>query len=574
MNSTKPTNPFVSSEVETRDRGAAFAARSSTSLGTNGFSWRGLAHGLFIPLTLLLAACGHSGGGGRTPCPAGKLCLEAGNGAEVESLDPPKTQLTTEATVLYDLFAGLTTLDADGTAMPGMATRWETSPDGLTWTFHLRDAHWSDGMPVTAQDFVFAFRRLVDPHTASPYAWLLAVLVNGEAVTAGKAAPETLGAAAPDPRTLVLHLTHPAPYLPLLLDNTSAVPVPEHVVRRWGDAWTQPGHMVSNGPYQLASWALNDRLVLVRNPRYYGNAQVCFDQIAYRPISDTIAAERAVGTGELDLNIAFASNRVNYLRRRLPGYVHANPVFATAYIALSSHVRAFADPRVRVALSIAIDRDFIAGKLLRAGQRPAYAFVPPGIANYPGLPRAAWADWPLSFRDAVARELLRRAGIDAAHPLRLEFKYSNAGERIIWPALQSDWRAIGVRLDLAPEEGQILYADLVARNFEAASAAWFVDFNDAISFLRILSSGGGAQNYSDYHSARFDALIAASDEERDIGRRARLLVEAERVAMADAAILPLYVYSGRNLVDPDISGWRDNPADYHPKRFLCRRGVR
>ena len=526
---------------------------------------------LLLPLVLVLLLAGCARGDGRAACPAGMRCLEIGNNSEAQSLDPAKAQIVAESHILYDMMVGLTTYDAHGNTIPGMATSWRTSPDGLTWTFRLRDARWSDGAPVTAGDFVFAFRRLEDPLTASPYAWLMYVLAGAEAANKGEAPVERIGARAIGDHALELRLTHPTPYLPLLLVHSSAMPVPEHVVRRLGDAWVRPGNYVSNGPYVLKSWLLNDRLVLERNPRFYDPAPICFDRVSYRPVSDAIAAERGIESGEIDITDSFASNRAEHLRARMPAFVHANPILATGYLPLNERHPALADRRVRLALSIAVDRDFIARRLLRSGQTPAYGFVPPGIANYPGLPRPAWAGWPLERRRQVARALLARAGYDDRRPLALELKYGTNSERLIPPALQADWRAIGVTLSLTPEDGQILYADLNARNFDVALASWYTDFDDAISFLRILSSEGGQQNYGRYHDPRYDGLIAASDDEPDLGRRAALLARAETVAMADAAIVPLYVISSRNLVNPTLGGWYETGADYHPKRFVCRR---
>ena len=526
---------------------------------------------ILVSLALLLAGC--TKGEGRAPCPVGQLCFEAGNGSEPLTLDPGKAQLVIESNILYDMLIGLTTFDAAGQTIPGMATSWTTSPDGLVWTFHLRDASWSDGVPVTADDFVFGMRRVVEPRTASPYAYLLYVIAGGEAINAGKAAPSTMGVRAVDPHTLEIRLTHPAPYLPLLLVHSTGMPVPAHAVKRWGDAWVQPGHFVSNGPYTLRSWALGDRITLVRNPHFYAADDVCFDRINYYPTTDAVSAERRVESGELDMMILFASNRAPYLRQKIPAYVHVGPVFGTLYLTLNRHVPALADPRVRLALSLSIDRDFIANRLLRAGQSPLYNFVPPGMANYAGIAPPAWAAWSFARRQAEARRLLTAAGYGPDHPLHLELKYSNTGDSIVAPALQSDWRSIGADIALAPEEGQILFADLNARAFDLGIDSWYLDFNDPVTFLQLLTSSAGPQNHSDYESPRYDALMARSDNERDVARRAALLAQAEATAMADVPVAPIYVASARNLVNPDVTGWQENPGDWHLKRYLCRAGA-
>jgi oligopeptide transport system substrate-binding protein len=331
-----------------------------------------------------LASCGESKPQ-RPPCPAGKACLHFGNVSDPISLDPPLTTGTWESQVLGDMMVGLTTEDAAGTPIPGMAERWTTSADGRTWTFHLREAEWSDGVPVTADDFVYALRRTLDPETASEYAYLLYYIAGAQAVNEGKAPLETLGVRAIDARTLEMRLVQPAPYLPELLNHQTAYPVPKHVVEKLGMAWSRAGNYVSNGPYVLQDWRLGDRVRVVKNPRFYDADKVCFDEVSYYPTRDSVSAERRVRRGELDLNNDIQSNRIAYLRRpdQMPAYVHVHTYLGVTYLAFNTRdVPALKDRRVRQALAMAVDRDFITRKLLRGGQSPAWSMVPPGTANY------------------------------------------------------------------------------------------------------------------------------------------------------------------------------------------------
>ncbi|MDB5497755.1 MAG: peptide transporter substrate-binding protein, partial [Phenylobacterium sp.] len=270
------------------------------------------------PLAILLAVAAVAFTGcqskvQRPACPAGQVCLEYGNETEPLTLDPQKANLLTEGRILGDLMVGLTTEAPDAEPLPGMATSWTTSPDGLTWTFRLRDAKWSDGAPVTADDFVYAFRRILDPKTASIYAYLVTILKNGQPVNEGKAPLGAVGARALDAHTLELTLEHPAPYLPQLLMHQSFYPVPKHVVERLGDAWVNPANYVSNGAYRLAAWRLGDRVEVARNPQFYDAAHVCIDRINYYPTADAVSAERRVQRGELDLNTTFQSNRLQHI---------------------------------------------------------------------------------------------------------------------------------------------------------------------------------------------------------------------------------------------------------------------
>ena len=484
--------------------------------------WRTLGLAAAALAAMTLAGC--SAGGQRPACPAGKLCFERGNGVDPLTLDPLKSTLVSEEDILEDMFTPLVQYDAAGQPVPGVATAWETSADGLTWTFHLRDSKWSDGAPLTSDDFLFSLRRLMDPKLASEYAYLLYFIVNAEPVNAGKLPLTALGVEAPDPHTLRIHVTHPVPYLLRIA-----------------------AHWVSNGAYVIDSWVLGDHIHAVRNPNFYDAASVCIDEINYRPIADAVSAERAIRRGELDSNTDIQSNRIAFLRRpdQMPAYVHVKTWLGTTYIGFNPAVPAFRDIRVRQALTMAIDRDFITGKLLRGGQQPTYSLVPKGIASYPGSQGPHWADWSFDKRN------------DAL---------------LIYAAVQADWRAIGAEASLYPEEGQIAYSDYSARNFQAADIAWIGDYNDPLTFLNLMDSSTGPQNYSDYKNPAYDALIDKANRDVDINVRGADLAKAEHMAMEDATIAPLYHYVSKNLVSPRITGWVDNLTDWHLTRYLCFAG--
>jgi oligopeptide transport system substrate-binding protein len=268
---------------------------------------------LALLVAALAAACG-AGPNRGDGCAGEKRCLRAGNVADPGTLDPAHAFVKQDQTVIDDLLVGLTTFDAAGRPIPGIARSWSVSSDALTWTFRLRPALWSDGAPVTAEDFVFSLRRLVDPATGSPYANLAYPVRNARAVSLGKAPVSALAIEAPDPATVVIRLEHPTPYLPDLLAHYAVVPVPRQAVARWGDRWTAPEHFVGSGPFVLKEWRLGDRLVLERNPRFFDAANVCLQRVVYLPINDAISAERQLKRGEIDLNAAFDPMRTRYLR--------------------------------------------------------------------------------------------------------------------------------------------------------------------------------------------------------------------------------------------------------------------
>jgi oligopeptide transport system substrate-binding protein len=525
-----------------------------------------------VGLAAALALSGCQQKAQRPACPADQVCLEYGNGTEPETLDPQKSSLLDESVIINDLMHGLTTEAPDGSVAPALAQSWTTSPDGLVWTFKLRPARWSDGVPVTADDFVYAYRRVLEPETAAIYAYLVASMFkNGQAVNAGKAPPEALGVRALGPRTLEITLEHPAPYLPELLKHLSFFPVPKHVVEKYGDQWVQPGHYVSTGPYQLVAWRLGDYIQVRKNPRFWDAASVCVDRINYYPTADVVAAERRVARGELDINTSFQSNRITRLRKTMPGYVRTHVTLATSYMVFNaSGASKFRDIRVRRALSEAVDREFIANKLLRAGQVPAYSFVPPVIANYVKGPRLKWAGRSLAERQADARRLLAEAGYGPDNPLKLEIKTSNATEsQLMAQSIQADWRAVGVEAALVQNEFQVAMAAYRTRDFDVAPIAWIADYNDPLTFLELVKSDTGAQNYGDYKNPAYDALLAKAAAEPDRVARAHILARAEQIMLDDEALAPLLFGVNRNLVSPRVTGWVDNAANQHRARWLC-----
>jgi oligopeptide transport system substrate-binding protein len=528
---------------------------------------------MLLAFVAALALAGCQGKVQRPGCPAGQICLEYGNETEPLTLDPQTANLITEGRIIGDLMVGLTTETADGSPQPGVAQSWTTSADGLTWTFRLRDAKWSDGVALTADDFVYSYRRILDPKTASIYAYLVTLIKNGQAVNDGKAPLSSLGARAIDARTLELTLEHPAPYLPELLMHQSFYPVPRHVVERFGDRWVTPGTYVSDGPYTLAAWRLGDYVRLVKNPQFFDAAHVCVDRINYYPTSDVVSAERRVQRGELDINTTFQSNRLQHIQAVMPGYARPALVLATYYLSFNTRdVKPLQDIRVRRALSEAIDRDFMTSKLQRAGQQPAYSFVPPGVHNYAYGATARWSGEPLAQRQIEAKALLAQAGFTPTHPLKLQMKVANASETLLLSeAIQADWRAIGVEASIVQNEGQIAFAAYRDRDFQVGYMSWYADFNDPMTFLGLLKSDTGAQNYGDYKNPAYDALLLNADHEPDAARRAQILKRAEQLMLDDEGMAPVGFNVSRSLVSPRVTGWIDNPLNNHRARWLCVR---
>ena len=527
-------------------------------------------------LGLSLSACGPQRAT-RQPCPAGARCLEFGNTADPISLDPQIATAINESEILRELFDGLYTDADDGTPRLGVAQSAETSADGLVWTLHLRPETWSDGVPLTANDFVFAYQHMLDPKTGSSYAYMLYVLKNGEKVNNGAPA-ESLGVKALDDETLQLTLEHAAPYLPQLLKHQAFFPIPEHTVRKLGGAWSKPGRMVSNGPYALVEWSLGDHVRIQKNPLYQGGAKLCFDDVDFYPTQDPTTAERRVERGELDINAGIQSNKVASLRAnpaKAP-FVHSHPYLSLTYVIFNRRdVPALKDLRVRQAISMAFDRRFITDKLLRAGQLPTTAFVPPGIAGYlpPGVarPKPSWGDWPLARRQTEARRFLAAAGFGPGHPLRLQFKtFSSPTSLLLAESLTSDLKSVGVELSIRQEDGIVALQSFEIRDFQIGAVGWIADFDDPMTYLGLMRSDTGAQNYGDFKKPAYDALLDKADHEPNAIVRAGYMAQAEQMILDDADVAPLVVGVNLNLVNPHITGWVDNDTDIHPIRDLCR----
>lgn len=498
------------------------------------------------------------------------MVLRRGNGGEPDTLDPTRSSAEWENSILGDMFLGLTTDSADGRAVPGSAERWDISADGKTYIFHLRkNLVWSDGVPLTAADFVYSYRRLLDPAMAAQYAPAFYMLVNGEAVATGKAAPETLGVRAIDDHTLEMKFTAPVPYLLQLLTLAATFPVPRHVIEKYGANWTQPRHMVGNGAFTLAEWKPQSYVKLVRNPRFYDVKNVRLDAVYYYPGEDSNAALKQFRAGGLDAMNGFPSRHLTWLRQNMAAETRVAPWLGTYYYALNNEKYPYNDKRVRLALSMSIERELITDKLLKYGVIPAYGLVPPGIANYGQGVRAYFADWPREKRIAEAKRLLAAAGFGPDNPLTVTIKYNTSQDhKKIALGVAANWKKIGVTTKLFNVEAKVLYADLRIGDFEVGRASWVADFNDPQNFLFLLDSASGTLNYSNYKNPQFDALIRQASTMLDLKQRAVVMGQAEQLAMDEQPVIPIYFYVSRNLVAKRVHGWVDNIIDRHRSRYL------
>ena len=503
-----------------------------------------------------------------TPPVYSQSVLMRGNHQDPASLDPQRISTVYENNIVLDLFEGLTTVDAAGRPIPGVAESWTVSDDGLTWKFNLQDdLVWSDGVPLTADDVVYSFRRLMDPATASQYPYLFYAIAGAEAVNRGSVPLEKLGVEARQ-NTVILRLESPLPILPELLSNGFATIVPKHVVELYGDRWTTPGVMVTNGAFVLEDWRPQDRVTLSRNELYRDAQLVSLNGVVYLPTEDQSAALARFRAGELDTNLEFPTARTRWLTKNLPDETRIADYLITFYLSFNTNHPALADVRVRRALSLAIDRQTLAERVLRSGESAASSFVPPSVAGYTPATTELNSS---SAEDRInqSRTLLSEAGFGPENPLRLTYSLSSAEDRRrVATAIAAMWRPLGVEITLNNTEGKVLFSRLRSGDFEIGYSAWAADVNDAANFLIILHSRSKNSNYARFRNARYDTLLNKAAATAELETRTELLSHAEALMLSEAPIAPLFHGVSKNLVARYVQGWTDNPRDVHISRFL------
>jgi ABC-type oligopeptide transport system substrate-binding subunit len=489
---------------------------------------------------------------------------------EPGTLDVQRAASDTDFDILRDLFEGLVTRGPDGEVRPGVALRWETAPDGLSWTFHLRpDETWSDGSPFTAADFVYSFRREVDPATAAPFAETLTPIAGAAEIIAGSRKPDTLGVAAPDPATLVITLAEPTPWLLALLGNYSALPVPRRAIERFGAEWTRPGNIVGNGAYVLTNWVPFGGVTLARNPAFHDAATVRIAQVRRVPVGDPNTGLRQWEAGELDV-AAVPYDQLERMRQAHPEALHVAPWLATQYLDLNLDRPELQDVRVRRALAMVIDRAVIAEKLQHGGALPAESLIPPN--GFPGYepPRSDWAALPMAARIEAARQLMRAARGPDAPPLRLAIRMTKVetSQRIA-QAIAGMWaQALGVETTLDTSEARVWLADMLQRNYQVALDAWDADYLDPWSYLENFRSSSLGMNFTRYRSQVYDDLLERSRSASDAAARMGLMEQAEATLLADQPIIPIEFRLRPALTHPQLGGWSLGPIDIHLSRDL------
>jgi oligopeptide transport system substrate-binding protein len=508
---------------------------------------------------------------------AGQRAVEKGNvihlanGTEPSDLDPQIITGRPEANIVRALMEGLVTPDPETLApRPGQAERWEISADGLVYTFYLRpNAKWSNGDAVTAHDFVGSYQRMLTPALASQYAYQLYLANNAEAYHRGEIEDfSEVGFKALDDLTLEITLDHPTSYFLNVLIHTSWYPVHLPTVEKFGGLerqgtrWTRPENYVGNGPFVLDEWIPNQHIDVVRNPHYWGAADVRLDGARFYPIENADTEERMFRTGQLDVTQALPLNKIDEYRANHQDVLQVDDFFVSAYYRVNVNRPALSDPRVRRALALAIDRTGLAEEVQRGTKTPAFSLTPP-LPNFQP---------PIVFEDNLekARALLAEAGFPNGEGLpEIEVLYptSDSG-RIITEALQAMWRnGLNIDVSLFNQEFKVYLQSMSNQDYDVAWSAWGGDYADPMTFLDTMVTDGG-NNRTGWSNAEYDRLVDEVQTVLDPAQRMALFVQMEQIIGREVPIIPLYFYTSFYAKSTEVKGWHSTLLNIHPLQHV------
>lgn len=492
--------------------------------------------------------------------------------ADVGTLDPHRATSTPDYTLAADLFAGLVGFGRQGEPRPLLAEAWTVDMNGTRYRFRLRpNLRWSDGRPLRAVEIVASFRRALTPATAAPYAYYLYAIRNAAAVNAGRLPPTALGVSAPNGATIEFRLERPAAdFVPLLAMPVAAV-MPAARFGAGDSQWIQPGSFVGSGPYLLASRRPLAALSVRRNPHFAVPEGVGPRGVDYAVIETQAMAITRFRGGDIDVVEDLPERQLTWLRDRFPGAVRIDPLRGLYYLNVNLNVPRLRDHRVREALSLAIDREVLVDRVLRAGDRPAYTLVPPSVTGYTSCGRIPGHGIPHAARLARARALLREAGYGPRRPLSLELRYNASDSyRRFSVVVARMWADAGIETRLLSSDNRVHFSELEAGNYEIGRAGWSSDVDDPFMFFYLVE-GSSASNDSNYNNPDYDRLVARAMSAPERETRARLFCQAEAMALRDLPIIPVYFPSKKSLVSTRTTGWPENGRFARDSRFITPR---
>lgn len=485
---------------------------------------------------------------------AAKQELTRNNGSEPESLDPALAESVGANNIARDLFEALTAADNEGRIVPGLAESWKQT-DPTTWVFTLRkNAKWSDGVQVTADDVVYGIRRFLDPKTASPYASTYgAFLLNGVEAAEGKKALTDIGIKAINKLTVEVKTPYPVAFLPEVMSNNQLGPAPRHAIEKHGKDWTKPGKLVGNGAFVLKDWAVNSKIVIEKNPQYWDAKAVVLSKVTYLPIEDGFADVKLYQSGENDWVYQLPPGTYEKYKAELPKDVRNSPMLGLRYYSLNAKDPVMKDKRVRQALSMVIDRDILAAKITADGQSPAYSVVVKGTAGADAT-TYDWAKWPMAQRVAEAKKLLAAAGLQAGSKIKFTYNTSEYHKKMAIFAA-SEWKTkLGLSTELENMEFKVLLKKRHDGEYQIARNGWVADYNDATTFLTLVQCGSD-QNDNGNCNPKAEELIKQGNQAKDAAKRKQLLTQATKMIMDDYPIIPLLSYTTPRLVKPYVGGY-------------------
>lgn len=527
---------------------------------------------LFFIITLLalISGCAKR----ETPVESGnrQQILHFGNGGEPQDLDPQTTIGNPESQIQDALFEGLTAWGLhQEEPVPGAADRWDISEDGTVYTFHLKpNGKWSNGDPVTAQDFVFSVERILSPAFSAPYAYMHYSIKNAEEFNKKEITDFTqVGVKALDNLTLQITLKAPTPYFLRLVRYRSWYPVHPPTILKFGKIddrntqWTRAGNLVGNGAFSLETWEPQRKIVITKNPNYWDHQTVRLHQIHYYPIEDVNAEEYAFRTGQLHVTRETPLERIKYYQENEPELIHLNPFLGTYFYALNTKHPPLDDVRVRRALALALDRELIVKHVCKAGEPAAWALTPPDTAGYTARAR-------IPYDPEQARTLLTEAGYpDGKNFPKMQVIYNtHKGHMQIAEVIQQIWKKnLNIDISLLNMEWKTYLTEKKEHRFQIARSSWIGDYDDPSNFLEMFITDGG-NNDPAWSNARYDELIRLAAIEMNPVQRYELFQQAEEILMAEAPIIPIYIYRNKSLVRPSVKNWQSNPLDRHAFKYV------
>ena len=491
-----------------------------------------------------------------------KDMLRIALGDEIPTFDPQKGDDTVSTRVAYDLFEGLVSFDKQNRPMPGLAEKWDISPDGKTYTFHLRkDLKFSDGSPITAKDFVYTYQRLGDPKTASTYNFLIDTIINGQAIIDGKMPANTLGVSAPDDLTFVAKLTHADPAFLTKCNMPNLSVVPQEVIKKYGDQWTNAGNIVTSGAYKVKEHVVKGYILIEKNSNYYDAKDVAIQYVKFYPYSDIPASMAAYKSGGLDLTFQTVPvDQYKQIKKDYPTELHTIKQEALYYYDLNMQLPEIKNnPKLRQALSMAVDRAVVASEVLGAGEAPIYSDITPTVeqGKYASV-KYDWADLPRDQQIAKAQELFKEAGYGPQHPLVIAISYNtNDQHKKVALAISSMWSNVfgnGIKVSSNNQEWKTFIAARNKGDYQIARDGWVADYDSVTSYTQLYICNSGA-NKAHYCNPKYDALVNQATIEKDSAKQETLYKQALQLALNDYNIIPIFQYTYQRMVKPYVKGY-------------------